>query len=258
MAAREYLAPAAWRDGLRPLLEAAMAKGVGTEPGSANAASDLTPHQMLAYSANAEEALLAVFEAAVEHDNERWQLDWGGSAGLANFISRIAAASPTPVTGLRYTRNQQFSFRAGLATLRRINLKQARLSNCCFLGADLEGASFEGARLGNADLRDANLKHADLSEASLGGADLRGANLEKASLWEATLTDTVLIDANLRSANLSTAQVGGADLRGANLDGAFIDNASFQGANLEGANLENARWDKDTRWPDGFSPPARS
>jgi hypothetical protein len=47
-------------------------------------------------------------------------------------------------------------------------------------------------------------------------------------------------------------------LRRANLSGAILRRANLSGADLSGANLRGARWDSDTIWPDGFTPPADS
>jgi hypothetical protein len=47
-----------------------------------------------------------------------------------------------------------------------------------------------------------------------------------------------------------------ADLSGANLSAATPIGAKLLGANLSGANLQEAKYDKDTKWPDGFDPVA--
>ena len=99
-------------------------------------------------------------------------------------------------------------------------------------GVDLEGAILEGA-----DLRGANLRGANLREAYLGRANLGGANLE---------------GANLGVANLGVANLGGANLGRANLIGANLEGANLGRANLERSNLEEARFNRFTRWPEGF------
>ncbi len=53
----------------------------------------------------------------------------------------------------------------------------------------------------------------------------------------------------------SSASLWDADLRGANLRGAHLTGAYLAGANLKDADLERARYDKNTQWPDGFTPP---
>ncbi|PON16428.1 hypothetical protein C2W62_18535 [Candidatus Entotheonella serta] len=55
----------------------------------------------------------------------------------------------------------------------------------------------------------------------------------------------------LRVQNLS-----GANLRSVNLSGADLWGADLSRADLSWANLDNIRYDADTRWPDGFTPPS--
>lgn len=92
------------------------------------------------------------------------------------------------------------------------------------VGADLQGTSLRGARL-----EERNLQHARLDRADLEGANLKGADLQ---------------DAWLHGARLQEANLEGADLRG----------ASLRGADLRGAKLRGAVFDRETCWPDGFSP----
>ena len=104
--------------------------------------------------------------------------------------------------------------------------------------ADLEGADLRGVDLGRdkrtgkcADLSYANLRAAYLKEANLNSADLRGADLR---------------EARLRGANLEWAVLNSADLRGANLKGVI---------KLDTAKLRRTKYNNDTIWPEGFSPP---
>ena len=53
-------------------------------------------------------------------------------------------------------------------------------------------------------------------------------------------TKGILINANLCEVDLSGADLSGTDLRG---------------ADLSGANLINIKYNSDTRWPEGFTPP---
>jgi hypothetical protein len=95
----------------------------------------------------------------------------------------------------------------------------------------------ESADLHGAVLFNAPLAHGDLTFANLRGADLRSADLQDADLGGATLA--------------------GADLRGANLQGA----AWYAYGSIDGVLIPNtwtdfrgARYDRRTRWPDGFDP----
>lgn len=131
--------------------------------------------------------------------------------------------------------------------------------------ASLPWAQLFGANLSMADLMQANLEKADLTNANLKGAMLWRANLRKAHLFGADLRGVNLHDADLRGADMSNAKLQEADLRDANLQGAILWSANLQKANLEyanlqgtdlrDANLKGAKWDDETVWPEGFTPP---
>ena len=118
----------------------------------------------------------------------------------------------------------------------------AVLSYAVLRGADLRYADLSGADLRYADLSYANLSGADLRYAVLSGADLRYAVLSGAVLRYAVLSGAVLRGAVLRYAVLSDADLSDAVLRYADLSG----------GDLRSADLRGARWDKYTKWPEGF------
>jgi uncharacterized protein YjbI with pentapeptide repeats len=76
------------------------------------------------------------------------------------------------------------------------------------------------------------------------GADLRGAVLPFAPL-----ANVNLVGADLHGGNLY-----GADLRGAMLDQADLTKANLTDANLTNVQLSRTRYDRHTRWPEGFDP----
>ena len=86
------------------------------------------------------------------------------------------------------------------------------------------------------------LPRADLSGRFLFAADLAQANLNSANLNGANLRYSSLEGANLRKANLSEADLTGADLRAADL----------READLSGTDLRRAKYNRNTKWPDGF------
>jgi len=146
------------------------------------------------------------------------------------------------------------------AHLRGANLAGANLAGANLAGANLAGANLEGAHLEGANLAGAYLIDADLRGAHLEGADLEGADLEGANLTGADLTGENLAGANLGNAYLGGANLTGANLTGANfgnanLKGAYLERANLKGAKLVGANLEGVKYDDDTIWPAGFTPP---
>jgi hypothetical protein len=97
-------------------------------------------------------------------------------------------------------------------------------------GASQAGATLQGADLTGVDLRGVNLRGAILSGCSLCNADLRGADLT--------------------GADLSDARLDGAKFKGACLSA--VDASRARG--LASADLTGARYDAQTRWPDGFDP----
>lgn len=76
--------------------------------------------------------------------------------------------------------------------------------------------------------------------------DLEFANLYQANLEGFNLSKVVLSNANLENADLKGADLTEANLRGANLTT----------ADLTGATLSGTRYDKRTKWPEGFDPVA--
>jgi len=94
-----------------------------------------------------------------------------------------------------------------------------------------------------------------LGNGSLKGARLRLANLQDADLWRANLQGAFLWGANLQGANLRSANLQDADVLDANLQLAYLEDANLQGTNLVFGNLQWAKYNDDTTWPQGFTPP---
>ncbi|MFI6573964.1 pentapeptide repeat-containing protein [Nocardia fluminea] len=142
-----------------------------------------------------------------------------------------------------------------------LSLPGADLHGARLSGADLSGADLPGADLHSANLNDANLNDANLFAADLQGAWLGGAKLTKAKLGGAKLIKAKLPLANLTGAKLIVADLNGANLYGAGLRGADLSRANLGGASLKVADLTDAyltevRYDDETVWPYGFTPPA--
>jgi uncharacterized protein YjbI with pentapeptide repeats len=157
--------------------------------------------------------------------------------------------------------NHDFALEALRELSSLVSLEDGALERVDLSGANLEEAGFRGANLKEADLRRANLiranlSGADLRTANLREADLSGAVLRTANLREAILSGAVLVGANLRGADLRGADLVGASLNGADLREATLKGANLAGAFLIGADLGHAKYNDDTRWPDGFTPPS--
>lgn len=155
------------------------------------------------------------------------------------------------------------------ADLHGSELREAKLRKTRLQGADLRQADLTKADLQGADLRDASLAWADLNGCNLKGSDLKRANLmgsemKKANLQQANLTRANLNGVNLSQANLSQAKLIEADLNWALLTGADLSQANLSEANLgwadlikadlSRAKLNKARYNEQTKWPEGFSP----
>ncbi|GCL57859.1 pentapeptide repeat-containing protein [Microcystis aeruginosa] len=165
---------------------------------------------------NAEEALLAVFNACGRVTEEIFPIQWPSPEAFGNWLARLQ--------GQRI----DLEFMLVLDCLSFLDLQNCLLIHRDLGGANLEGANLEGANLEGANLEGANLKGANLEGANLYGADLYGAFLEGANLERA----------NLEGANLEGANLEGANLYGANLYGAFLEGVNFKDANVKGTILD--------------------
>ncbi len=187
---------------------------------------------------NAEEALLAVFNACGRVTEEIFPIQWPSPEAFGNWLARLQ--------GQRI----DLEFMLVLDCLSFLDLQNcllihrdlggANLGGANLEGANLEGANLVGAFLSWANLAGANLKRANLERANLEGANLAGANLKRANLYGANLEGAFLEWANLEGANLEGANLEGANLYGANLEEAYLERANLERANLARANLKGA------------------
>ncbi|MCA2654184.1 pentapeptide repeat-containing protein [Microcystis sp. M061S2] len=196
---------------------------------------------------NAEEALLAVFNACGRVTKEIFSIQWPSPEAFGNWLARLQ--------GQRIDYKHMFVLDClsfldlqncllihrdlGRANLERANLEGANLEGAILKRANLEWANLVGAILEMAILEMANLVGANLVGANLAGANLEGANLEGANLVGAILEMAILEMANLVGANLE-----GANLEGTNLEGAYLVRANLAGAILKCANLERANLER--------------
>ena len=218
-----------WQKTLGDLIEYLLLKGMPME-GLKNRPNF---QEEMRQARNAEEALLAVFNACGRVTKEIFPIQWPSPEAFGNWLARLQ--------GQRI----DLEFMLVLDCLSFLDLQNCLLihRDLCganLVGANLEGANLEGANLEWANLVGANLADANLCMANLERANLKGANLEWANLYMANLYMANLERANLKRANLYEANLYGAYLAGAKLERAFLAGANLRGANLEGANLEGA------------------
>jgi hypothetical protein len=222
-----------WQKTLGHLIEYLLAKGMPMEKTNCR-----NFQEEMRQARNAEEALLAVFNACGRVTEEIFPIQWPSPEAFGNWLARLQ--------GQRIDYKPMFVLNC-LSFLDLQNcllicrdLYRANLQRANFAEANLEGANLVGANLEGANLEGANLEGANLEGANLEGANLEGAFLEWANLGRAFLEWANLEGANLRGAFLEWAFLEGANLEGANLEGANLAGANLAGANLEGANLRGA------------------
>ncbi|TRU34756.1 MAG: hypothetical protein EWV50_17975 [Microcystis aeruginosa Ma_MB_F_20061100_S20] len=230
-----------WQKTLGHLIEYLLVKGMPME-GLKNRPNF---QEEMRLARNAEEALLAVFNACGRVTEEIFPIQWPSPEAFGNWLARLQ--------GQRI----DLEFMLVLDCLSFLDLQ-----NCLLIHRDLCGANLYMANLAGADLAGANLEEANLEGAILAGAILYGAILARAILTGAILTGAMLYGANLEEANLERANLEraflkranleeanfeGANLRGANLRGAFLDGANLEGANFKDANVKGTILDTEVK-----------
>ncbi|MDB9403108.1 pentapeptide repeat-containing protein, partial [Microcystis sp. CS-574] len=228
-----------WQKTLGDLIEYLLVKGMPME-GLKNRPNF---QEEMRQARNAEEALLAVFNACGRVTEEIFPIQWPSPEAFGNWLARLQGQRIDLEFMLVLDCLSFLDLQNCLLIHRDLggaNLEGANLEGAYLRGANLEGANLEGANLKEANLEEAFLEGAFLAEANLERANLYGANLGEANLEEAFLERANLERANLKRANLYEANLYGAYLAGANLYGAYLAGAYLEGANLERANLYGA------------------
>ncbi len=232
-----------WQKTLGDLIEYLLDKGMPME----NLTNRPNFQEEMRQARNAEEALLAVFNACGRVTEEIFPIQWPSPEAFGNWLARLQGQridfEPMFVLDCLSFLDLQNCLLIH-RDLYRANLERANLERANLAGANLERANLERANLAGANLAGANLERANLERANLARANLKGANLEWANLAGANLAGANLERANLAGANLERANLEEANLEEANLVAASLEGANLEGANLEGANLEwaNLGW----------------
>ena len=230
-----------WQKTLGHLIEYLLVKGMPME-GLKNRPNF---QEEMRQARNAEEALLAVFNACGRVTKEIFSIQWPSPEAFGNWLARLQ--------GQRIDYKPMFVLDC---------LSFLDLQNCLLIHRDLCGANLAGANLVGAILEMAILEMANLVGANLEGANLEGTNLEWAYLVRANLAGAILkcanleranleranlVGANLEWANLKWANLGGANLERANLEGAFLDWANLEEANFKDANVKGRILDTEVK-----------
>lgn len=166
-------------------------------------------------------------------------------------------------------------------SFRQADLSGALLQTASLVDGDFTLADLSRASLSNTDARrgrfvNARLVEADMAHAQLDGATFSPTRIERVNFSGSSMMGVDLADVELRDVTLSTAALHGARLNGAVLDRVNATAASFvdadftnvvmsnvylartdmRGRGLDTATLINVCYDKATRWPEAFTPPA--
>ncbi|MCZ8200098.1 pentapeptide repeat-containing protein [Microcystis sp. LE19-55.1A] len=245
-----------WQKTLGHLIEYLLVKGMPME-GLKNRPNF---QEEMRQARNAEEALLALFNACGRVTKEIFPIQWPSPEAFGNWLARLQGQridfEPMFVLDCLSFLDLQNCllinrdlYRANLveANLAGAILVGANLSWANLVGANLVGANLAGAILVGANLEGANLEVANLYGANLEEANLEGANLEGANLAGANLRGAILYGANLYGANLEGAYLARAYLEGANLERAYLEGAYLKGANLERANVKGTILDTEVK-----------
>ncbi|CAH0535306.1 hypothetical protein VST7929_02918 [Vibrio stylophorae] len=102
---------------------------------------------------------------------------------------------------------------------------------CDYEGADLSGLSF----IGQKGLRGRCFRHAILYWANLSDSDFSGCDFRNSDLRGAILSGALLTNCDFRGAKLGKDNLGGE-------------------TEIDGANFEGSIYDKNSEFPEGFSP----
>lgn len=129
--------------------------------------------------------------------------------------------------------------------LQRINLKNAIIQDCDFVGANLSGSdlsniTLERTDLSGTNLNGANLFHAKMENVSFTGANLNGVNLSGAKLVHVFFTGANLNGINFYKTKLEEVTFSGSKTIGANLSETTIKKCRVTNVNLLNTHLKDA------------------
>ncbi len=148
------------------------------------------------------------------------------------------------------------------ATLTAADLSKADLRATDLTGAALYHANLHGMKIDSTTKLDKEWRlvweivNLDSKNRDLSRALLYGANLSWADLRHANLSGAYLRNADLRHANLTSVILTEANLHLADLCDATLTAADLTGTDLSLADLSRVKYNFQTKWPEGFTPPA--
>ena len=194
------------------------------------------------------------------------------SMSAADFTdARLADvdASNSSITGVKLDRALLTECSITSTTIRAF-ASHARFERVAFTGSSFYGSQLSDSVFSASDLTQVDFRECDASGVVFARCQMRKfvatsswftrADFSAANLSEATIHDSYMTEANFRGANLEEGSLrrcnlSFADFTGANLKGTSLEGSCLRGAILTGADLKGTTYSRDTRWPDGFTPP---
>jgi uncharacterized protein YjbI with pentapeptide repeats len=135
------------------------------------------------------------------------------------------------------------------AAHRTTSLRGFQAEGVTMVNHHLDGRDFGGAQLNKVEFIDCSLRGSSFYGADIGGARFLHSDVARSDFRSTRARGTDFAASFLRLADFREA-----DLRDAGFRGASLFGADFRGARLVGADFTKARFDKSTKWPDGFKP----
>lgn len=213
----------------------------------------------------------------------------GVVTALAVGSAQIRAAIPgffaeaTIRIGLNY-RGQDLTGQG----FRYADLRTADFTSATAVGVQFDYANLERARLTNGDFRSARIIGVNFTSAEMTGVKFQDATFNEETKWPAgfelngrgllgpgldytnvdftgrgggfgsfryiNFSDGIFVGATMTYKDMTGASFARANLTNANLLGSSMAAVNFTGANLAGVVWTTANFNRQTQWPDGFSP----
>ncbi len=123
--------------------------------------------------------------------------------------------------------------------LQRINLRNAIISDCEFVGANLSGSDLSNIKLERTDLSGANLNGANLFHAKMENVSFTGANLNGVNISSAEMEDVLFTGANLNGINFYKTKLERVSLSGSKIIGANLSETTIKKCKITNVNLLN-------------------
>lgn len=174
-----------------------------------------------------------------------------------NFVGAMIIATFLAVQLVVSSRKKRQNKQTELAESENLDgcdLTSIDLSRTSMRNKPMYSATLSEVTAFNADFHGAELVLARLNRGTFGGASFRQADLKGASCVDADFRGADFVGAHCRSINLRRADLRDATMGDIDLTKARLQGADFRGCVLDDACVKGARYDRRTRFPEGFDP----